>query len=68
MVVIKKNPEVFLRDLKKHYDVVVKMPSSEYLKKPNFVVVDPKSGKKVKVSFIYLDDGEFAGVVYDDSS
>ncbi|AEC52694.1 hypothetical protein PNA2_1779 [Pyrococcus sp. NA2] len=68
MGVIRRNPERFLRELKRHYDLVMKIPSSEYLKNPDFVVVDPKTGKKIKVSFVTLDDGEFAGVVYDDSS
>ncbi|AFK22532.1 hypothetical protein [Pyrococcus sp. ST04] len=68
MVVIKKNPERFLKELRKHYDLVMRIPSSEYLKKPDFVVVDPKTGKKVKVSFVTLEDGQFAGIVYDDSS
>ncbi|MFA4647489.1 hypothetical protein P8X24_09615 [Pyrococcus kukulkanii] len=68
MVVIKKNPEIFLKELKRHYDVVMRIPSSEYLKKPDFVIVDPKSGKKIKVSFVTMDDGQFAGVVYDETS
>jgi len=29
-------------------------------------VVDPRSGKKTKVSFVSLDDGEVVGVVYDE--
>ncbi|WP_048146843.1 hypothetical protein [Pyrococcus abyssi] len=68
MVVIKRNPDRFLRELKKHYDLVMRIPSSEYLRNPDFVVVDPKTGKKIKVSFVTLDDGEFAGVVYDETS
>lgn len=44
------------------------MPSSQYLASPDFVVVDPKTGKKTKVSFVSLDDGEVVGVVYDDLS
>ncbi|AEH24452.1 hypothetical protein [Pyrococcus yayanosii] len=65
---IKRDPMRFLRELKKHYDVVMRIPGSEYLKSPDFVVVDPKTGKKLKVSFVTLDDGELAGVVYDSIS
>ncbi|HII61807.1 TPA: hypothetical protein HA331_08750 [Pyrococcus horikoshii] len=68
MVVIRRNPENVLKELKRHYDLVMKIPSSEYLRNPDFIVVDPRSGKKVKISFVTLDDGEFAGVVYDDTS
>lgn len=64
--VIRKDAERFLRELKAHYGDAWRMPRSSYLSKPDFVVVDPKSGKKTKVSFVSLDDGEVVGVVYDD--
>jgi hypothetical protein len=64
--VIRKDAERFLKELKAHYGDVWRMPSSNYLSKPDFVVVDPKSGKKTKVSFVSLDDGEVVGVVYDE--
>jgi len=64
--VIKRDPSKFLREMKTHYGDVWRMPSSRYLLHPDFVVVDPKTGKKTKVSFVSLDDGEVVGVVYDD--
>ncbi|NJE54868.1 hypothetical protein [Thermococcus sp. 21S9] len=64
--VIKRDPSKFLREMKTHYGDVWRMPSSRYLLQPDFVVVDPKTGKKTKVSFVSLDDGEVVGVVYDD--
>ena len=64
--VIRKDAERFLKELKTHYGDVWKMPRSNYLSKPDFVVIDPKSGKKTKVSFVSLDDGEVVGVVYDE--
>ncbi|EEB74089.1 hypothetical protein [Thermococcus sp. AM4] len=66
--VIRKNPALFLRELREYYDDVWKMPGSEYLKDPDFLVVDQKTGKKAKVSFVVLDDGETVSVVYDDMS
>ena len=64
--VIRDNPRRFLREMKVHYGNAWRMPSSGYLIQPDFVVVDPKTGKKTKVSFVSLDDGEVVGVVYDD--
>jgi len=64
--IIKRDPGKFLREIKAHYGDAWRIPSSKYLVKPNFVVVDPKTGKKTKVSFVSLDDGEVVGVVYDD--
>jgi len=64
--VIKRDPSRFLKDMKAHYGDVWKMPSSNYLANPDFVVVDPRSGKKTKVSFVSLDDGETVAVVYDE--
>jgi len=64
--VIKRDPRRFLKDLKTHYGDVWRIPSSNYLSNPDFLVVDPKSGKKTKVSFVSLDDGETVAVVYDD--
>ncbi len=55
-----------MRELRVHYGDVWKMPSSRYLSKPDFIVVDPRTGKKTKVSFVSLDDGEVVGVVYDE--
>ncbi len=66
--IVKKDINKFVRELKMHYNDVWKIPKSEYLKKPDFVVVDPKSGKKIKVSYVSLDDGEIISVVYDDLS
>ncbi|MBP1911932.1 hypothetical protein J2747_001225 [Thermococcus stetteri] len=66
--VIKRDPKRFLKELRIHYGDVWKMPSSQYLASPDFVVVDPRTGKKTKVSFVSLDDGEIVGVVYDDLS
>jgi len=65
---IKKDLKKFMKELKRHYDDVWHVPSSEYLKKPDFVIVDPKTGKKIKVSFVSLDDGEVVSVVYDELS
>ena len=65
---IKKDLRKFMKELKLHYDDVWRVPSSEYLKNPDFVVVDPKTGKKMRVSFVSLDDGEVVSVVYDDLS
>ncbi|WP_258084999.1 hypothetical protein [Thermococcus thermotolerans] len=64
--VIRRDAERFLKELRAHYGDVWRIPSSRYLSKPDFVVVDPKSGKKTKVSFVSLDDGEVVGVVYDE--
>ncbi|NJE03581.1 hypothetical protein [Thermococcus sp. MV11] len=64
--VIKKDTKRFLRELKTHYGDVWRIPRSNYLSKPDFVVIDPKSGRKTKVSFVSLDDGQVVGVVYDD--
>nr|WP_206203370.1 MULTISPECIES: hypothetical protein [unclassified Thermococcus] len=64
--VIRRDADRFLKELRAHYGDVWKMPASKYLSKPDFVVVDPKSGKKTKVSFVSLDDGEVVGVVYDE--
>ncbi|AJC71205.1 MAG: hypothetical protein J7K48_00975 [Thermococcus sp.] len=66
--VIRKNPALFLKELKEYYDDVWKIPGSEYLKEPDFLVVDRRTGKKVKISFVVLDDGETVSVVYDDMS
>lgn len=64
--VIRKDVKRFLKELGVHYGDVWKMPCSRYLSKPDFVVVDPRSGKKTRVSFVSLDDGEVVGVVYDE--
>ncbi|WP_297470370.1 hypothetical protein [Thermococcus sp.] len=64
--IIKRDPKKFLREMSVHYGDVWRMPSSKYLLRPDFVVVDPKTGKKTKVSFVSLDDGEVVGVVYDE--
>ncbi len=66
--VVRKDVKKFFESLKKHYGDVWHLPRSEYLKKPDFVVVDPKTGKKLKISFVSLDDGEVVGVVYDELS
>jgi hypothetical protein len=66
--VIRRDPCRFLKELRTHYGDVWKMPSSQYLSRPDFVVVDPRTGKKTKVSFVSLDDGEIVGVVYDELS
>ncbi|WP_297500479.1 hypothetical protein [Thermococcus sp.] len=63
--ILKRDPEKFLRELRVHYSDVWRVPTSKYLLKPDFIVIDPKSGKKTKVSFVSLDDGEVVGVVYD---
>jgi len=64
--VIKRDPRRFLKDMKAHYGDVWRIPSSNYLSNPDFLVVDPRSGKKTKVSFVSLDDGETVAVVYDE--
>ncbi|AHL23804.1 MULTISPECIES: hypothetical protein [Thermococcus] len=64
--VLKRDVGRFLKEMKVHYGDVWRMPSSKYLLQPDFVVVDPKTGKKTKVSFVSLDDGEVVGVVYDE--
>nr|WP_206205634.1 hypothetical protein [Thermococcus sp. CX2] len=64
--VIKRDAGRFMKELRAHYGDVWKIPTSKYLLQPDFVVVDPKSGKKTKVSFVSLDDGEVVGVVYDE--
>jgi len=64
--VLKRDVGRFLKEMKVHYGDVWRMPSSKYLIQPDFVVVDPRTGKKTKVSFVSLDDGEVVGVVYDD--
>jgi hypothetical protein len=64
--VIKRDTRKFMKELRVHYGDVWKMPSSRYLSKPDFIVVDPRTGKKTKVSFVSLDDGEVVGVVYDE--
>lgn len=66
--VIKKDPSLFLKELREYYDDVWKLPQSQYLEKPDFLVVDQRTGKKAKVSFVVLDDGETVSVVYDDMS
>lgn len=66
--VIKKNPALFLKELREYYDDVWRIPNSQYLSKPDFLVVDPKTGKKAKVSFVVLDDGETVSIVYDELS
>jgi hypothetical protein len=66
--VIKKNPSLFLRELREYYNDVWRMPESQYLERPDFLVVDQKTGKKAKVSFVVLDDGETVSVVYDELS
>ncbi|GEM_PF-722287 len=66
--IVKKDINKFVKELKMHYSDVWRMPKSEYLKKPDFVVIDPKSGKKIKVSYVSLDDGEVISVVYDELS
>ncbi len=66
--IIKKDVNKFVKELKKHYSDVWKIPSSKYLDNPDFIVVDPKTGKKVKISFVALDDGETVSIVYDDLS
>lgn len=64
--VLKRDVDRFLKEMKVHYGDVWKIPSSKYLVRPDFVVVDPKTGKKTKVSFVSLDDGEVVGIVYDE--
>ncbi|AIU69813.1 hypothetical protein TEU_05400 [Thermococcus eurythermalis] len=64
--VLKRDVDRFLKEMKVHYGDVWKIPSSKYLVSPDFVVVDPKTGKKTKVSFVSLDDGEVVGIVYDE--
>jgi len=64
--VIRRDAEKFLKELQAHYGDAWKMPRSKYLSKPDFIVIDPRSGKKTKVSFVSLDDGEVVGVVYDE--
>ena len=64
--VLKRDVGRFLKEMKTHYGDVWRMPSSKYLLQPDFVVVDPKTGKKTKVSFVSLDDGEVVGIVYDE--
>lgn len=66
--IVKKDVKKFMRGLRRYYDDVWRLPKSQYLKEPDFVVIDPKTGKKVKVSFVSLDDGEVVSVVYDDIS
>jgi len=66
--IVKRDVKRFVKELRRYYDDVWKMPKSQYLSKPDFVVVDPKTGKKLKVSFVSLDDGETVSVVYDDIS
>jgi hypothetical protein len=66
--VIKRNPALFLRELREYYSDVWRMPQSQYLSSPDFLVVDQRTGKKAKVSFVVLDDGETVSVVYDDMS
>ncbi len=63
--ILKRDSTKFLKELKVHYGDVWNIPDSNYLLKPDFVVVDPRTGKKTKVSFVSLDDGEIVGVVYD---
>jgi hypothetical protein len=63
--VIKRDLAKFVKELQVHYGDVWKLPESKYLMRPDFIVVDPKTGKKTKVSFVSLDDGEVVGVVYD---
>ena len=65
---IKRNPALFLKELKEYYNDVWKIPGSEYLKEPDFLVVDQATGKKAKISFVVLDDGETISVVYDEMS
>jgi len=64
--VLKRDVDRFLKEMKVHYGDAWKIPSSKYLVRPDFVVVDPKTGKKTKVSFVSLDDGEVVGIVYDE--
>ncbi|WP_297419806.1 hypothetical protein [Thermococcus sp.] len=64
--VLKRDTGRFLKELKRNYSDVWRIPGSEYLSKPDFVVVDPRSGKKTRVSFVSLDDGEIVGVIYDE--
>ncbi len=64
--VLKRDAGRFLKELRRNYGDVWKIPGSGYLSKPDFIVVDPRSGKKTKVSFVSLDDGEVVGVVYDE--
>lgn len=66
--IVRKDVKRFVKELRIYYDDVWKMPASNYLSKPDFVVVDPKTGKKLRVSFVSLDDGETVSVVYDDVS
>jgi hypothetical protein len=66
--VIKRNPALFLRELKEYYSDVWRMPNSQYLSRPDFLVVDRKTGEKVRVSFVVLDDGGTVGIVYDELS
>ncbi|WP_010477036.1 hypothetical protein [Thermococcus zilligii] len=66
--VIKRNPHLFLKELREYYNDVWKLPDSKYLVDPDFLVVDPKTGKRAKVAFVVLDDGETVSVVYDDMS
>lgn len=44
--VIKRDPKRFLKELRIHYGDVWKMPSSQYLASPDFVVVDPKTAER----------------------
>ena len=64
--VLKRDVNGFLRELRENYGDVWRIPGSGYLSKPDFVIVDPHSGKKTRVSFVSLDDGEVVGVVYDE--
>jgi len=66
--VIRRDSKRFLEELRAHYGDIWRIPSSKYLSRPDFVVVDPRSGKKTRVSFVSLDDGEVVGVVYDELS
>ena len=66
--VIKRNPALFLKELRRYYDDIWRLPGSQYLSDPDFLVVDPKTGKGAKVAFVVLDDGGTVSVVYDDMS
>lgn len=68
LMVIKCDFKRFLKEFCIYYGDVWKMFLSQYLVSLDFVVVDLKIGKKIKVSFVFLDDGEVVGVVYDDFS
>ncbi len=64
--VIRRNPVRFLKELKMFYNDIWEIPGSKYLSKPDFLVVDQRGKKRMKVSFVALDDGETVSVVYEE--